>query len=324
MRPGRRMCSTTLPRRAPHRLPDITVVAAGVRKDSRDVPVLRGPRGHHADIGGITPGRCRRSPPHRRRKACRSTTSSSSRGRALRETDGCSRCWRSKARTLSRNPRRTSPTTRRRSPPTPAACGAAQDGRQFGLRSCAGLHAPRADNAEASVHRVIGACAMALRRYGWTTARGSGRDRVDAAASAAATIDFTSNSAQRDQQLQRADRGVHGRRCCTSSPLVGDRHPAQRGVSANRSVIIPRARADPTSRRPRRRRQRPDLDLHHQRPVRALGVMAAAQCTMNNFTFGERHQYCTRRSRAARAPATWFVPQAPPAASTARASCSAR
>ena len=50
-------------------LPDVTVVTPVFGRRARLLFYVAS-RGHHAEIGGITPGRCRRSAPGSRRRAC--------------------------------------------------------------------------------------------------------------------------------------------------------------------------------------------------------------------------------------------------------------
>jgi 5-oxoprolinase (ATP-hydrolysing) len=156
------------------------------------------------------------------------------------------------------------------------------------------------DNAEESVRRVI----TRLKDGAFTLPLDNGAQiqvavRVDAA-SRSATIDFTGTSAAADQQLQRAHGGVHGGGAVCVPHAGGRRHPAQRRVPEAAARHHPaRLHAQPESAGLGGGGQRGNLHLHHQRLFGALGVMAASQCTMNNFTFGNAATSTTRPFRAA-------------------------
>jgi hypothetical protein len=74
--------------------------------------------------------------------------------------------------------------------------------------------------------------------------------------------------------------------------LVDDDIPLNAGCLKPLKVIVPEGSCSTRAIRRRGGRQRRDLAVHHQRLYGALGVMAASQGTMNNFTFGnDAHQY---------------------------------
>jgi len=66
--------STILSRR--HAPADVTVITPVFGRDGGQILFYVGSRGHHADIGGITRARCRRSRRRSTRKGCASSTSS--------------------------------------------------------------------------------------------------------------------------------------------------------------------------------------------------------------------------------------------------------
>jgi 5-oxoprolinase (ATP-hydrolysing) len=164
---------------------------------------------------------------------------------------------------------------------------------QFGLDVVQAYMRHVQDNAEESVRRVI----TRLKDGAFTLPLDNGAQiqvaiRVEPASAAPKS---TSPARQRaaDQQLQRAHGGVHGRRAVCVPHAGGRRHSAERG--------LPQAAARSSSRRLHAQpqpagfgggRQCGDVHLHHQCLYGALGVMAASQCTMNNFTFGNAaYQY---------------------------------
>ena len=107
-------------------------------------------------------------------------------------------------------------------------------------------------------------------------------------------IDFTGTRAQLANNFNAPDGGVHGRGALRVPHAGGRRHPAQRRLPE--AAEGDRARRAPCSTRTRR----PSVVAGNVETSScitnalygALGVMAASQCTMNNFTFGnERHQY---------------------------------
>ena len=136
-------------------LPDITVCTP-VFDDRRKRKILFwvASRGHHADVGGIAPGSM--SPLATtidEEGVCIDNFKLVDRGR-FREKELMHAAHR--ARHIRRAIRsRTSTTSRRRSPPTRRACGAAQDGRAFRLPVVKAYMGHVQDNAAESVRRVL-------------------------------------------------------------------------------------------------------------------------------------------------------------------------
>ena len=125
------------------------------------------------------------------------------------------------------------------------------------------------DNAEESVRRVItrlkdGAFALPLDNG----ARISVAIRVDAD-SAQRRDRLHRHLGAAGEQLQRADRGLHGGGALRLPHARRRRHPAQRRLPEAAEGDHPRGLdAQPASAGVGRRRQRRDLDLHHQRALR--------------------------------------------------------
>ncbi|WP_338762180.1 hydantoinase B/oxoprolinase family protein [Massilia sp. METH4] len=273
-------------------LPDVTVItpvfdAAGAR-----ILFYVGSRGHHADIGGTTPGSM---PPDSRTIGEEGVLIDNfklvDRG-TLREAE--TRALLAGGPWPARNPDQNLADLR-------AQVAANQKGVEELHRMVAhfGLDVVRAymghvqDNAEEAVRRVI----SALRDGAFPVdldngARISVAVTVDAA-SRSATIDFTGTSPQLDNNFNAPSAVCMAAVLYVFRTLVDDDIPLNAGCLKPLRVIIP-----------------PGSMLNPQAPASvvsgnvetstcitnalygALGVMAAAQGTMNNFTFGSsRHQY---------------------------------
>jgi 5-oxoprolinase (ATP-hydrolysing) len=274
-------------------LPDVTVVTpvylrAGDTKPSFYVAS----RGHHADIGGSTPGSM---PPF--------SKSIDEEGvlfdNFLLVRDGRLREAELNAQLASgpwpaRNPAQTIADLR-------AQIAANEKGvqelqamvAQFGRATVAAYMRHVQDNAEESVRRVI----TALKDGQFTLPLDNGariavQVKVDAP-NRAATIDFTGTSAQLPNNFNAPKAVTMAAVLYVFRTLVDDDIPLNAGCLKPLKVIVP-----------------PGCMLNPNPPAAvvagnvetsmcvtnalygALGVMAASQCTMNNFTFGnQRHQY---------------------------------
>ncbi|MEP7056143.1 MAG: hydantoinase B/oxoprolinase family protein, partial [Caldimonas sp.] len=164
---------------------------------------------------------------------------------------------------------------------------------QFGLDVVEAYMRHVQDNAEESVRRVV----TKLRDGAYTLALDNGAEikvaiRVDAA-SRSAEIDFTGTSAQLENNFNAPTAVCIAAVLYVFRTLVNDEIPLNAGCLKPLKVIIPAGSM-----------------LNPQPPASvvagnvetstcitnalygALGAMAASQCTMNNFTFGNaRHQY---------------------------------
>ncbi|MBA4175075.1 MAG: 5-oxoprolinase [Leptothrix sp. (in: Bacteria)] len=274
-------------------LPDVTVVTPVYLEAGDGVPSFYvASRGHHADIGGSTPGSM---PPF--------STSIDEEGvlfdnfllvrdGALREAE--LRAQLGSGRWPARNPDQTIADLR-------AQVAANQKGveelgamvAQFGRATVAAYMQHVQDNAEESVRRVItalkdGAFMLPLDNG----ARIAVQLTVDAAAREA-TIDFTGTSAQLANNFNAPKAVTMAAVLYVFRTLVDDDIPLNAGCLKPLRVIVPEG-----------------CMLNPNPPAAvvagnvetsmcvtnalygALGVMAASQCTMNNFTFGNaRHQY---------------------------------
>jgi len=278
------------PYRGGTHLPDITVVTP-VFQSGRGEPLFYvASRGHHSDVGGITPGSM---PPASRTMEEEGVLldnlllarDGELRERAMLDALGAGR-W------PARNPRENLADLR-------AQTGANQKGvdellrlvEEFGLAVVQAYMGHVQDNAEEAVRRAIAAlsdgefaCELddgALLRV---------KIRVDRAARSA-VIDFAGTSAQRDNN-HNAPEAI-----CKAAVMYVFRTLADADIPLNEGCLRPLTLLIP-----------PGSMLSPQAPAAtvagnvetsqalvdalygALGVMAAAQGTMNNFTFGDEHR----------------------------------
>jgi len=273
-------------------LPDITVITP-VHLQGAGRPLFYvGSRGHHADVGGTTPGSM---PPFSRRIE--------EEGVQIRDVKLVAAGVLQESALLAllgsgahpaRNPQQNLADLR-------AQIAANEKGAQelqkmvdqFGLEVVQAYMGHVQDNAEESVRRVItqlkgGRFEMPLDNG----ARIVVAMRVDAA-TRSAEIDFTGTSAQQDNNFNAPTAVCMAAVLYVFRTLVDDDIPLNAGCLKPLRVTIP-----------------PGSMLNPDPPAAvvagnvetstcitnalfgALGVMAASQCTMNNFTFGNaRHQY---------------------------------
>jgi 5-oxoprolinase (ATP-hydrolysing) len=274
-------------------LPDVTVVTPVFLQAADAAPsFFVASRGHHADIGGSTPGSM---PPF-------SATIDEEgvlfdnfllvRDGALREAE--LRAQLASGAYPARNPDQTIADLR-------AQIASNEKGvqelramvDQFGLETVSAYMHHVQDNAEESVRRVI----TALKDGDFTLPLDNGAQirvkvTVDAAAREA-TIDFSGTSAQLANNFNAPKAVTMAAVLYVFRTLVDDDIPLNAGCLKPLHVIVPEGCM---------------LNPHSPAAVvagnvetsmcvtnalfGALGLMAASQCTMNNFTFGnERHQY---------------------------------
>ncbi|MBL8287933.1 MAG: hydantoinase B/oxoprolinase family protein, partial [Rubrivivax sp.] len=274
-------------------LPDVTVVTPVYLEAGEARPGFYvASRGHHADIGGSTPGSM---PPF-------STTIDEEgvlfdnfllvRNGVLRE-EALAAKLRSGA-WPARNPEQTTADLR-------AQIAANEKGvaelkamvAQFGRATVAAYMKHVQDNAEESVRRVI----TALKDGAFTLDLDNGaRIAVKVTVHAAereATIDFTGTSAQLANNFNAPKAVTMAAVLYVFRTLVDDEIPLNAGCLKPLRVIVPEG----SMLNPRHPAAVVAGNVETSMCVTnalygALGVMAASQCTMNNFTFGnERHQY---------------------------------
>ncbi|USX24353.1 hydantoinase B/oxoprolinase family protein [Oxalobacteraceae bacterium OTU3CINTB1] len=276
-------------------LPDVTVISPVFDQAGRDILFYVGSRGHHADIGGTTPGSM---PPDSRMIEEEGVLINNFKlvdgadGGRLRDAE--TRALLAGARYPARNPDQNMADLR-------AQVAANQKGvdelrkmvAHFGLDVVQAYMGHVQDNAEEAVRRVIGS----LKDGAYTLPLDNGAQiqvavRVDQA-SRSAEIDFAGTSAQLDNNFNAPSAVCMAAVLYVFRTLVNDEIPLNAGCLKPLKVIIP-----PGSM----------LNPHYPASVvsgnvetstcitnalyGALGVMAAAQGTMNNFTFGNaKYQY---------------------------------
>jgi 5-oxoprolinase (ATP-hydrolysing) len=276
-------------------LPDVTVISPVFDEAGAEILFYVGSRGHHADIGGTTPGSM---PPDSRVIEEEGVLINNFKlvdgaaGGQLRDAE--TRALLASARYPARNPDQNMADLR-------AQVAANQKGVEelrkmvahFGLDVVQAYMGHVQDNAEEAVRRVI----SALKDGSYTLQLDNGAQiqvavRVDHA-SRSAEIDFTGTSAQLENNFNAPSAVCMAAVLYVFRTLVDDEIPLNAGCLKPLKVLIP-----PGSM----------LNPHYPASVvsgnvetstcitnalyGALGVMAAAQGTMNNFTFGnERYQY---------------------------------
>ena len=287
MRPGQ-VFMLNDPSRGGTHLPDITVVSPVFLGDEPEPAFFVASRGHHADVGGITPGSM---PPFSKTLAeeglCFDNFLLVEDGR-LREAELRA------ALQGARNPEQNIADLR-------AQIAANEKGAQE-LLAMVALHGRATvaaymqhvqDNAEASVRRVIGA--LADGRFKLTLDSGAHIEvavRVDRERRSA-RIDFTGTSEQTPDNFNAPRSVTMAAVLYVFRTLVDDDIPLNAGCLKPLEVIVPEGcMLNP---RPGAAVVAGNVETSScvtNALYGALGVMAAAQCTMHNFTFGNaRHQY---------------------------------
>ncbi len=287
-------------------LPDITVITPVYIADEATPTFYVGSRGHHADVGGTTPGSM---PPFSTRIEEEGVQINNvklvERG-VLREAEMIALL--ESGEYPSRNPHQNMADLR-------AQIAANEKGQQelrrmvgeFGLDVVQAYMRHVQDNAEESVRRVI----TRLKDGSFTLPLDNGAQisvavKVDAA-SRSATIDFTGTSPQQTNNFNAPTAVCMAAVLYVFRTLVDDDIPLNAGCLKPLKVIIP-----------------PGSMLNPNPPASvvagnvetstcitntlygALGLMAAGQCTMNNFTFGStRYQYYETISGGSGAGGVW-------------------
>ena len=275
-------------------LPDVTVISPVFDEAGKDILFYVGSRGHHADIGGTTPGSMPPDSDHIEQEGVLINNFKLVDGAdgILREAEA--RAMLQGARYPARNPDQNMADLR-------AQVAANQKGVEelrkmvahFGLDVVRAYMGHVQDNAEEAVRRVISALKDGSFHY--ELDNGAHIDvaiRVDQA-TRSAEVDFTGTSGQLPNNFNAPSSVCMAAVLYVFRTLVEDEIPLNAGCLKPLKVIIP-----PGSM----------LNPHYPASVvsgnvetstcitnalyGALGVMAAAQGTMNNFTFGNaRYQY---------------------------------
>jgi len=273
-------------------LPDVTVVTPVWNEAHDAVLFYVGSRGHHADIGGVTPGSM---PPFSTRIEEEGVQIDNvklvDRG-VLRENEMLALL--ASGTYPSRNPQQNMADLK-------AQIAANQKGvqelgkmvEQFGLDVVQAYMRHVQDNAEESVRRVI----TKLKDGAFTLPLDNGAQisvaiRVNVAARTA-EIDFTGTSAQLANNFNAPTAVCMAAVLYVFRTLVNDDIPLNAGCLKPLKVIIP----DGSMLNPHPPASVVAGNVETSTCITnalygALGAMAAGQCTMNNFTFGnERYQY---------------------------------
>ncbi|MFO1104758.1 MAG: hydantoinase B/oxoprolinase family protein [Amaricoccus sp.] len=296
MRPGD-VFALNAPYNGGTHLPDITVVTPVWDEAGREILFFSAARGHHTDVGGLTPGSM---PPDSRtihdEGAYIDNWTLVERGR-FREAE-------TRALLLAGpHPVRAPDINIADLKAQVAACakGAQELGRmvaQFGLETVQAYMAHVQDNAEESVRRAIEALSDADYTYPMdpdfdgTPREIRVRIRVDRARRAA-TIDFTGTTAELATNYNAPEPVTRAAVLYVFRCLVDDAIPMNEGVMKPLHVILPPG----TMLSPRYPAAVIAGNVETSQAVTsalflALGVQAAAQSTMNNTTFGNaRYQY---------------------------------
>jgi 5-oxoprolinase (ATP-hydrolysing) len=272
-------------------LPDVTVISPVFDEAGESILFYVGSRGHHADIGGTTPGSMPPDSTHIEQEGVLINNFKLVDG-VLREAEA--RAMLGGARYPARNPDQNMADLR-------AQVAANQKGVEelhkmvahFGLDVVQAYMGHVQDNAEEAVRRVITALKDGSFSYELDNgARIEVAIRVDHA-SRSAEIDFTGTSGQLPNNFNAPSAVCMAAVLYVFRTLVDDEIPLNAGCLKPLKVIIP-----PGSM----------LNPHYPASVvsgnvetstcitnalyGALGVMAASQGTMNNFTFGNaKYQY---------------------------------
>ena len=277
-------------------LPDITVITPVYMGAAEQPTFYVGSRGHHADVGGATPGSM---PPFSTRieeEGVQIDNVKLVEGGVLREAEMLALL--ASGEFPSRNPQQNLADLK-------AQIAANEKGvqelhkmvQQFGLEVVQAYMRHVQDNAEESVRRAITALSARLQDGRFTLPLDNGAQiavavRIDAA-TRSAEIDFSGTSAQQRNNFN-APRAV-----CMAAvlyvfrTLVDDDIPLNAGCLKPLHVHIPEGcMLNPLPPASVVAGNVETSSCITNALYGALGIMAAGQCTMNNFTFGNaRHQY---------------------------------
>ena len=273
-------------------LPDITVITPVFDDSGSRVLFYTGSRGHHADVGGITPGSMPPDSRHIDEEGVLISNFLLVQGGRLRETETRALLGGAKypARNIDQN------LADLRAMVAANHKGAEELARmigQFGLDVVQAYMNHVQDNAEAAVRRVIGR----LRDGDFSYEMDHGAVirvsvKVDHQARSA-VIDFSGTSAQGHDNFNAPLAVTYAAVLYVFRSLVDDDIPLNAGCLRPLKVIVPEGSL--LNPRPPAAVVAGNVETSQcvtDALYGALGVMAAAQGTMNNFTFGnERHQY---------------------------------
>ncbi len=273
-------------------LPDVTVITP-VFADGSEAPLFYvGSRGHHADIGGITPGSMPAASTHIEEEGVLIDNWQLVSAGVLRDTE--TRALLASGRYPARNIVQNMADLR-------AQVAANQKGvdelrrmvAQFGRDVVLAFMQHVQDNAEEAVRRVIGALKDGAYRYALDN--GAVIDvkiHVDTS-TRSATVDFTGTSAQLPNNFNAPKAVCMAAVLYVFRTLVGDDIPLNAGCLKPLSVIVPEgSMLNPVYPAAVVSGNVETSSAITNALYGALGVVASSQGTMNNFTFGDaRYQY---------------------------------
>ncbi len=282
-------------------LPDVTVITPVYVGDAAEPTFYVGSRGHHADIGGTTPGSM---PPFSTRIEEEGVQidnfllvqGDGQGGGTLREADLLALLG--SGEYPSRNPQQNLADLK-------AQIAANEKGvqelhrmvEQFGLDVVQAYMRHVQDNAEEAVRRAIDRLAKRLKDGSFTLPLDNGAQirvavRIDAA-SRSAVIDFTGTSEQQSNNFNAPKAVCMAAVLYVFRTLVDDDIPLNAGCLKPLRVVIPEGcMLNPNPPASVVAGNVETSSCITNALFGALGVMAGAQPTMNNFTFGNaRHQY---------------------------------
>jgi 5-oxoprolinase (ATP-hydrolysing) len=273
-------------------LPDITVITPVYLEGSKTPDFYVGSRGHHADIGGVTPGSMPPFSTHIEEEGVQINNVLLVERGVLREDDMVALLQ--SGQYPSRNPAQNMADLK-------AQIAANEKGlqelrkmvAQFGLPVVKAYMGHVQDNAEESVRRVI----THLRDGSFTLSLDNGAQiqvaiRVNAQARTA-EIDFTGTSAQQTNNFNAPTAVCMAAVLYVFRSLVDDDIPLNAGCLKPLKVIIPEgSMLNPLPPASVVAGNVETSSCITNALYGALGVMASSQPTMNNFTFGNaKHQY---------------------------------
>ncbi|MBM3344166.1 MAG: 5-oxoprolinase [Betaproteobacteria bacterium] len=277
------------PYRGGTHLPDITVITPVFDAAGEHIIFYVGSRGHHADVGGITPGSMPPASRHIDEEGVLITNFLLVQNGELREA--ATRALLSGARYPSRNIEQNLADLR-------AMIAANQKGvaelarivGEFGLDVVHGYMRHVQDNAEESVRRVIGALKDGEFAYEMDDGAVIRVKISIERATRSGIIDFTGTSAQRDSNFNAPSAVTMAAVLYVFRTLVDDDIPLNAGCLKPLKVIIPEG----SMLNPRHPAAVVAGNVETSQCVTdalygALSVMGASQGTMNNFTFGNAH-----------------------------------
>ncbi|MCY1500213.1 Hydantoinase B/oxoprolinase [compost metagenome] len=273
-------------------LPDITVITPVFTRDGKSIEFYVGSRGHHADIGGITPGSMPPDSTSVTQEGVLFTNWKLVEGGVMRESETLGLL--TSGEYPARNPSQNLADLR-------AQIAANAKGEQelhrmiddFGLDAVRAYTRHVQDNAEEAVRRVIGA--LKDGEYALESDNGAVIKvaiKVDKVARSA-VVDFTGTSAQLPNNFNAPSSICMAAVLFVFRSLVDDDIPLNAGCLKPLEVIIPEG----SMLNPKYPAAVVAGNVETSQCVTnalfgALGVAGASQCTMNCFSFGNgKHQY---------------------------------